>query len=168
MNVAGEGDARSDKAVNRERRDHTSTETDKRERDIKEEKDVQMDGEEKDSGEEGDKDLDVMQRLPHKRKSARRADELIRKQSLGGEGEAAGGASAPVVSGEEKKVPKGIKLLEGITLKYHPFNFHDGLGQPHLEQLYVLFKQRCINPSLFFQGWLTGVSWLTKKISGMF
>mgnify|MGYP007109620952 CR=1 FL=1 len=111
MNAPGEGDVTSDKAIDRERHDHISMEPDKRERDIKEEKDLQMDREDKDSEQEGDKDLDGMQRLPNKRKSARRADELIRKQSLGGEGvDTTVGTSAPVASAEEKKVPKGISL----------------------------------------------------------
>ena len=96
------------KAMDQEHHERITTEADKLERDVKEEREIPLDQEERDSEQEGgDKYLDAMQRLPNKRKSARRADELIRKQSLGGV-EAIVGTSALLVSAEEKKAPKGI------------------------------------------------------------
>ena len=96
------------KAMDQEHHERITTEADKLERGVKEEREIQMDQEERDSEQEGgDKYLDAMQRLPNKRKSARRADELIRKQSLGAV-EAIVGSSALLISVEEKKAPKGI------------------------------------------------------------
>ncbi|KAL2633451.1 hypothetical protein R1flu_004930 [Riccia fluitans] len=58
----------------------------------------------KDLEEGKEKDLDASQRLPHKRKSARRADELIRKQSQAAEGgETLQGLSASPLVDEDKK-----------------------------------------------------------------
>ncbi|CAM6112569.1 unnamed protein product [Calypogeia fissa] len=58
-----------------------------------------------------EKDLDASQRLPHKRKSARRADELIRKQSQAGEGgEALQGQSASPLLEDDKKLSKSSSL----------------------------------------------------------
>lgn len=115
VNNSLDNDRSSEKVIDRERHDRAAMEADKeqikKERDVKEEKEhKQIEREEKDSDQEGDKDSDALQRLPHKRKSARRADELIRKQSQGGEaGEAMAGTSAPLSSVEEKKVPKGLQ-----------------------------------------------------------
>eukprot|EP00250_Pteridium_aquilinum_P006099 c16080_g2_i1 orf=598-3312(+) len=108
-------DRSSEKVIDRERHDRVVLEADKeqakKERETKDEKEQkETDREEKDSEQEGDKDSDALQRLPNKRKSARRADELIRKQSQGGEGgEAMVGTSAPLSSVEDKKVPKGLQ-----------------------------------------------------------
>lgn len=115
VNTPVECDRSSEKVIDRERHDHAAMEADKeqvkKDRDSKDEKEQKhIDRDEKDSEQEGDKDSDAPQRLPNKRKSARRADELIRKQSQGGEGgEAMGGTSAPLSSVEEKKVPKGLQ-----------------------------------------------------------
>lgn len=65
-----EKDPRKKSEKDRERKD----ERERKERD-REDKDV-----------EREKQKELEQRLPHKRKSARRADELIRKQSQVGEG----------------------------------------------------------------------------------
>eukprot|EP01018_Ginkgo_biloba_P002349 Gb_35988 [translate_table: standard] len=73
----------------------------------------ERDRDEKDSEQDRDRDLDPMQRLPHKRKSARRADELIRKQTQAGEGgEAFGGQSVPTSSFEDKNVLKNVDQQE--------------------------------------------------------
>ena len=81
--------------MDRERHEHVTIEADKFERGVKD-KEIQMEQEERDSEQEGgDRYFDAMQRLPNKRKSARRADELIRKQSLGGI-EATAGTSNPM------------------------------------------------------------------------
>ncbi|MCO5610178.1 hypothetical protein L7F22_064414 [Adiantum nelumboides] len=104
-------DRSSEKILDRERHDMEPDKEQIKERDDKDEKEhKQVDTEEKDSDQEGDKDSDALQRLPNKRKSARRADELIRKQSQGGEGgEAMAGTSAPLSSVEDKKVSKGLQ-----------------------------------------------------------
>ncbi|KAH7289366.1 hypothetical protein KP509_31G072300 [Ceratopteris richardii] len=115
LSTSVECDRSSEKVVARERPDRATMEADKeqikKERELKCEKEQrQVEKEEKDSEQEGDKDSDTQQRLPNKRKSARRADELIRKQSQVGEGgEAMAGTSAPPPSVEEKKIPKGLQ-----------------------------------------------------------
>lgn len=69
------------------------------------------DRDDKDSEQDRDRDLDPMQR--HKRKSARRADELIRKQTQGGEGgEAFVGQSVLTSSFEDKNVLKNVYQQE--------------------------------------------------------
>ncbi|BFI09258.1 paired amphipathic helix protein Sin3a [Marchantia polymorpha subsp. ruderalis] len=73
------------------------------------EKDKDKAAKDLDDGKE--KDLDASQRLPHKRKSARRADELIRKQSQAAEGgEALQGLSASPLVDDDKKSLKSSSL----------------------------------------------------------
>lgn len=101
-NASVEGGAISDKAMDRERHEHVIIEADKFERGMKDEKEIQTEQEERDSEQEGgDRYFEAMQRLPNKRKSARRADELIRKQSLGGLEASTGTSLIPV---EERSI----------------------------------------------------------------
>lgn len=82
-------------------------EKEKERKEDRERKDRERD--EKDSEQERDRELDPMQRLPHKRKSARTAGELIRRQTQGGEGgEAFVGQSIPTSSFEDKNVLKNV------------------------------------------------------------
>ncbi|KAJ7557028.1 hypothetical protein O6H91_05G109100 [Diphasiastrum complanatum] len=62
-------------------------------------------------------DIDAMQRLPHKRKSARRSDMLIRNQSQVGEGgETFAGPSAPAPQLEDKTVVKSTIMQKELVL----------------------------------------------------
>lgn len=91
-----------------------------------------------DGAREKEKDLDAMQRLPHKRKSARRADELIRKQSQAGEGgEGFQGPGAPLFQDEKKLIKSGTSSVQ------YPFfdKVKSRLRSPHTYQEFL----KCLN-----------------------
>ncbi|KAL3694267.1 hypothetical protein R1sor_007918 [Riccia sorocarpa] len=93
----------------------------------------------KDVEEGKERDLDASQRLPHKRKSARRADELIRKQSQAAEGgETLQGSASPLVD-EEKKPLKSSSLS-----KEHMIFFEKVKTRLRNRDLYQEFL-KCIN-----------------------
>ncbi|ERN01712.1 hypothetical protein AMTRI_Chr10g229680 [Amborella trichopoda] len=127
---SGKVDKEQKKRVDKEKKD-------RRERGDKDDKDSEHDRER-----ERDRDLDNMQR--HKRKSARVADELIRKQSQAGEGvESFGAQSTGAASSfEEKNVLKGVYTQEFPFIEKVKERLHDGdTYQEFLKCLHIYSKE---------------------------